>query len=196
MTKPKVEPCILSLSVRTPSELQTWWLLTTLRTTVSVALFSISHCVTWSKLVGRWEGGVLAVGSAFLFVILLWLWTSYSSLIPLSFSSFSSLFPFIDFILLDFSFLIPSSCRLLQLLRKTRKINLYLCFFCCHQKYKTSGKKATPRFYRLSFMFLFLPFFLPSGSYSTPVSFSSSIWVKTEHRICPVQWTKIYTGVN
>lgn len=57
MTKPKVEPCILSLSVRSPSEFLTWWLLTTLWTTVSVALFSISHCVTWSKLVGRWEGG-------------------------------------------------------------------------------------------------------------------------------------------
>lgn len=54
---PKVEPCILSLNVRAPSEFLTWWLLTILWTTVSVALFSISHCITWNKLVGRWEGG-------------------------------------------------------------------------------------------------------------------------------------------
>lgn len=72
------------------------------------------------------------------------------------FLSLSLLFPFIDFILLDFSFLISSSCRLLQLLTKTRTITLYLCFSCCHQKYKTSGKKATTRFSRLSSVFLFL----------------------------------------
>lgn len=59
MTVPKVEPCILSQSIRASSVFLTWWLLTALWTTVSVALFTISHCVTWSKLVGRWERGTL-----------------------------------------------------------------------------------------------------------------------------------------
>lgn len=62
------------------------------------------------------------------------------------------------FIPLEFSFLIPSSRRLLQPLRKKRKINLYFCFFsCCHEKYKTS-EKSYSRLSVLSSVFLFFLF--------------------------------------
>lgn len=84
--------------------------------------------------------GVSAVGSVYL-LLLFFDCDVQTLLFDLSVSL--CLFPFIEvLILLECSFLIPSSRRRLQPLRKKRKINLYFCFFfCCHQKIQNIWKK-------------------------------------------------------
>ena len=148
-----MEPCILSLSVRSPSESLTWWLLTTMWTTVCVAPFSISHCVTKSKLVGRWEGGPPQWEAPFCSFFCFFdcevqplFWSPSASLfLSLSLSLCARFHLLSSSSFLEFSFLIPSSRRLLQPLRKKRKINLYSCFFLLSSKnIKHLEKKQLP----------------------------------------------------
>lgn len=103
-----------------------FWLLTTPWTTVSV-----THA----------GGGVSSVGShsVILLIVTVRLLLSLSPFLHVCFHlSSSSHYS---------SFLIPSSHRLLQPLRKKRKICTLVFFFsCCHQKYKTSFQKSNSRF--------------------------------------------------
>lgn len=149
MSRAGMEPCILSLSLRAPSEFLTR-VLTKLRTTVSPAPLSISHCVARSA-GGKVGRGVSGSGKHFFFLfLLLWLWSSAPPF-DLFFSFSTSLYLPVSSSR-QFSFLSPSFRWLLHPMRRKRKIDLYFSVFfsCCHQKYKTSENSYSHLF--LSFL--------------------------------------------
>lgn len=159
MTKPKVEPCILSLSVRSPSECLTWWLLTALQATVSGALFSISHCVTWCKLVRKWEEGSqqweaplcsLSFCDCEVQTIVWSLSVSLSHSLSACFHLLSS--SFYTVVISAPSFFLWASPTI-----KTEREDKSVLFFCCLQKYKTEKTQFVLLSFPLS-LFLFIPY--------------------------------------